>query len=537
MRTKISVSLLLLVTVIMAVYFWQGRPSDMAMAGSVMTQEPSEPIPQYWVAPMDANYRRDEPGLSPMGMALIPVYQSGDTIRVSASIQQNLGVRTAAVVLQDFAAKIHGVGYTQWDESSIQILHTRAQGWLEQFNLASVGDPISQGDVIYELFAPALLSAQREYLSAIQSNNNLAAMAGQRLLALGFTQEQIDQIEQSGEVSKRLVVRASRDAIITQLGVRQGSYVQPHTTLATLASLDKVWIDVEVFETLAALIEPNLPVQVTFSAFPGEVWNTQIDSIYPTLDPITRSLRLRLVIDNETHKLRPNMFAKVVIDGIAKLNVLTVPREAVIRAGQGERVIVSLGNGQFRPQIVRVGRASGERVEILSGLSQTDVVVTSGQFLLDSQANGEQAFARLNAATAVNSGAAAAVETMNMNMNMDTATPGAMNMLAADSASLDVAELDAANLDALNLDQEELNTATLYSTTGNITRITQRDMTLAHQAVSELAWPMMTMTFKLAPGLDISLFEVGDTVLFDFSRLPDGSYELRDIRNQDGRND
>lgn len=355
--------------------------------------------PLYWVAPMDANYRRNEPGLSPMGMPLIPVYEASDTITVSASIQQNLGVRTEAALLEDFAPVIQAVGYTGWDESTIQVLHTRADGWLEVFNLASVGDKVSAGDVLYELFAPNLVSAQREYLTARESaNNQLTAVARDRLFALGFSSAQVAQIDSTALIHNRLAVHADRDAILTVIGAREGNYVTPATSIATLASLDSIWIDAEVFESLAGWIEPGLPATVTFAAFPGESWQTTIAHIYPQLDATTRSLRLRLVIQNDAGRLLPNMFANVSIAGVPRRDVITVPREAVIRAGAGDRVILALGEGRFRPEVVQTGVTSGDRIEIVSGLAAGDIVVTSGQFLLDSEANGEQALARLTAA-------------------------------------------------------------------------------------------------------------------------------------------
>ncbi|MDA1371014.1 MAG: efflux RND transporter periplasmic adaptor subunit [Proteobacteria bacterium] len=509
MKIRIALSLILLTGVVTAIYYWQSRPADMAvdmpmnMAASTQDQSPLQPL--YWVAPMDANYRRDEPGLSPMGMPLIPVFAGGDTISVSASVQQNLGVRTAPVLLEDFSPRIRAVGYTNWDESSIQILHTRVKGWLEEFYLASVGDRVRAGEPVYALFAPDLVSVQREFLTAIESNNSsLASLARDRLAALGFTPMQINELDRSREVTNRLVFQADRDAIVTHIGVRKGNYVEPSTTLATLASLEKVWIETEVFEVMAGWIEPGLPVQISFAAFPGETWSSEISYLYPELDPTTRSLRLRIVIDNAQQRLRPNMFANVEIDGIPKLSVLTVPREAVIRAGLGDRVILSLGDGRFRPQIVQVGVGSGSRIEILSGLSAGDLVVTSGQFLLDSEAYGEQAFARLTANAEMDSPTQPA-----MVMNSDAP----MNMPTLTSATTDEAEV--------------------YSTSGVITQIaTGETMTISHQPVAALGWPAMVMGFQIPSELDISTFAVGDSVMFEFSTTPEGMYRLSSIRAQ-----
>lgn len=474
---------------------------EMIDAATVSTLGSSERQPLYWVAPMDANYRRDEPGLSPMGMALIPVYDAGDTITVSSSVQQNLGVRTAQTRWEDFSPTIKAVGHVEWDESSIQMLHTRAEGWLEIFNLASVGDNIVAGEIIYELFAPNLVSVQREYLTARASGNRqLTSISRDRLFALGFTLQQVESLETTQTANTRMVVRAERDATITHIGVRQGNYVEPSTQIAALVSLDKVWVDAEVFESKASWIEPGLPADVSFTAFPGETWKTEIAYVYPSLETTTRSLRLRLILDNSDHRLRPNMFASVQITAKPKANVLTIPREAVIRAGQGERVMVALGDGRFRPQLVQTGIVSNGRIEILTGLQEGETVVTSGQFLLDSEANGEQAFARLSE------------------------TDGGMR---TEAMAMPMSE----TLEETSVDMTEVSTTpdarTVYSTVGVIRQIAVgATITIAHQPVEMLDWPAMTMAFQLPDQLNISSFSIDETVVFEFSATPSGSYEI-----------
>lgn len=474
--------------------------------------------PLYWVGPMDPNLRRDAPGLDPMGMPLIPVYEAGDTISISASIEQNLGVRTAATMREDFAPAIQAIGYTAWDESTIHILHTRADGWLEVFNLASVGDKVRAGDVLYELFAPNLVSAQREYLTARDSTNRqLTAVARDRLLSLGFTAAQVADLDSTAHISNRLAVRAARDAIVTRIDVREGSYVTPASALATLASLDRVWIDTEVFESLAGWIEPGRPATVSFTAYPGETWETTIAYIYPNLDATTRSLRLRLTINNHDGRLRPNMFANVSISGAPRIGVLTVPREAVIRAGGGDRVILALGEGRFRPEVVRTGVTSGNRIEIASGLNAGDVVVTSGQFLLDSEANGEQALARLTAVDGDSPMPAMAMPmTTNVNGAMNTAgqttqSPGATGQPAAEEAS------------------------EIYETSGEIRQILPgTSVTISHLPVPALGWPAMVMGFQIPAQMDIGELSVGDAVTFAFQITPQGAYQLVRINLQDG---
>ena len=501
MNTKlISIFAVALVLVsVVALWFMTRDDMDMTgMAAPASTNSDSR-LPLYWVAPMDANYRRDVPGMSPMGMPLIPVYESSDTITVSSAILQNLGLRTDVVVRENFAPNIDAVGIVHWDQSTIQKLHTRAEGWLEVFNLATEGEAVLAGDVLYELFSPALVSAQREYLSARASNNaSLRSVARDRLMSLGFTSEQVATLEETTSISNRLSVRAEKDAVVTQIGVREGSYVTPGTVIATLASLDTVWVEAEVFESLSAWVQVGQAAQISFSAYPGELWQSTVDYIYPSLDATTRSLRVRLLVQNGAGRLRPDMFAKLSIAGVPKLDVLTVPREAVIRSGNGDRVIQALGEGRFKPVVVRTGIANGTRLEIVSGLEQGDTVVTSGQFLLDSEANGEQAFSRLS------------------------------EVASDSSAQSDAASASAANMAAVD--------APTYTTVGEITQITPgASLTLSHQAVPALSWPPMVMSFQLAAPVTAAQLSVGDVVDFTFQRADQGGYQIISIATQEAQ--
>ncbi len=515
MNTRLFSVFAVILVLLSVVAYWlmtrDGMDMDMDMAGMAAPAavDSNSRKPLYWVAPMDANYRRDVPGLSPMGMPLIPVYESSDTITVSPAIQQNLGLRTDVVVREDFAPNIEAVGYTHWDQSSIHKLHARAEGWLEVFNLASEGDSVLAGDVLYELFSPALVSAQREYLSARASNNaSLGAVARERLMSLGFTGEQVATLEQTTRISNRLSVRAEKDAVVTQIGVREGSYVTPGTLIATLASLDTVWVEAEVFESLSTWVQVGQPAQISFTAFPGELWPSTVDYIYPNLNAVTRSLRVRFLVENGAAKLLPDMFTRVSIAGVPKRGVLTVPREAVIRSGNGDRVIQALGEGRFQPVVVRTGIANGTRLEILNGLGEGDTVVTSGQFLLDSEANGEQAFSRLTATDADSSA---------MPSGMQMSTP-----MSATSASAP-ADVQAADVPT-------------YATNGEITQITPGvSVTLSHQAVPALSWPAMTMSFKLATPMDAEQLSVGDVVDFSFRRAEQGGYQIISISIQEAQ--
>ena len=356
----------------------------------------------YWVAPMDPNYRRDQPGKSPMGMDLVPVYadevdsQPG-VVRIDPVMAHNLGVRTALAERGSLPRRIDTVGYIIYDEDTLQHVHTRVDGWIERLETKASGDPVKRGQLLFELYSPTLVNAQQEYLTAMKSNNaSLKAASRERLLALGVGDAEIARLENNRAVSRRIRVFAENDGVIAHLGVREGIYVTPALEVMSVAQLDKVWVIAEVFERQAAWVEPGQRATVELDYLPGTVLEGVVDYVYPELDPKTRTLKVRLRIDNESLTLRPNMFTRVVIEGRAVHDIVHVPREAVIRGGAVDRVVVDIGGGRYRAQPVRIGIESGDRVALRSGLEGGERVVTSAQFLLDSESNIEAALSRID---------------------------------------------------------------------------------------------------------------------------------------------
>jgi Cu(I)/Ag(I) efflux system membrane fusion protein len=356
----------------------------------------------YWVAPMDANYRRDEPGKSPMGMDLVPVYadeidgQPG-VVAIDATIVNNLGVRTAKAQRGELSQRIETVGYVAYDEDTVQHVHTRVDGWIEKLATKATGDPVKKGQLLFELYSPTLVNAQEEYLIALRSANKLLLKASkEHLAALGVTGSEIARLDKERTVRQRVRVYAEADGVIAHLGVREGIYVTPATEIMSVAQLDRVWVLAEVFERQAAWVKPGQSAMVELDYLPGEMWHGSVDYVYPELDPKTRTLKVRLRFDNAAKSLRPNMFARVTIQGDSVGEVVHVPREALIRGGSVDRVVVALGDGRFRAQPVDVGIESGDRVAIRKGISDGELVVVSGQFLIDSESNIEAALNRMD---------------------------------------------------------------------------------------------------------------------------------------------
>lgn len=359
--------------------------------------------PLYWVAPMDPNYRRDEPGLSPMGMELVPVYgeaqasQQPGTISIDPKVVNNIGVRTAVVQRQRLQEEIHTVGYVQYDENKLIHIHPRVAGWVDKLYVKATGDPVQKGAPLYSLYSPELVNAQEELLLAINRNNSrLIKAAEDRLRALQIPIQFIEKIKRHKAVQTTITFYSPQDGVVDNLNIREGFYVQPGTTLFSIGALDQIWVEAEVFERQASLVKEGVAVTMSADYLPGRVWQGQVNYVYPTLDRATRTIRLRIIMDNADFQLLPNMFTQVVIHTQSDTPLLLIPREALIQTREQDRVVLALGEGRFKSIQVKVGRMDASHVEIIAGLEEGEQVVSSAQFLLDSESSKTSDFKRLD---------------------------------------------------------------------------------------------------------------------------------------------
>lgn len=401
MKRLLSTAAVIVAVLAIGIALGRWWPSDAGMDAGSGTAGEREVL--YYKAPMDPNYRSDTPGKSPMGMDLVPVYAdeaAGDdpgVVSIDPRIVNNLGMRTAVVERGELSRRIETVGYIGYDEDTRRQVNTRVDGWIEKLSVKATGDPVKKGQTLFELYSPTLVNAQEEYLAALQSRNTALHRASrERLAALGITASEIERLDAERTVKQRIRVVAQSDGVIAHLGVREGIYITPSTEVMSIADLDRVWVLVEVFERQSAWVKPGQRAEVVLDYLPGERWQGTVDYVYPELDPKTRTLKVRLRFDNPAEVLRPNMFARVTILGTASAPVVHVPQEALIRGGAVDRVVLALGDGRFRAQPVEVGMEAGDRIEIRSGISAGDRVVTSGQFLIDSESNIETALARID---------------------------------------------------------------------------------------------------------------------------------------------
>lgn len=368
-------------------------------------QKPREKKILYWVAPMDPNYRRDEPGQSPMGMDLVPVYDEGletdagdyPTITINASVMHNLGLRTARAALQDLQIEIRTPGIVDYDETRINHIHPRAEGWFERLHVRSEGDPVKAGDVLGDFYSPDILAAQVDFLVALDSSQRGkldSARNGLRLL--GVEETTIKQIEKQRKTLNSVPVISPASGIITNLGVREGMYAEPSSETFAIADLDRVWVKVDVYEHQIASLKTGLDAEIHVPAWPERVWRGKIEYLYPQLNARSRTLGVRLSFANADHALKPNMFAEVVIKAAPKKQVVAIPKEALIVTGERQAVVKALGDGRFQPVDVTTGITQADMTEIISGIDAGDEVVTSGQFLIDSESALQASFLRLS---------------------------------------------------------------------------------------------------------------------------------------------
>jgi Cu(I)/Ag(I) efflux system membrane fusion protein len=383
-----------------------GGGGSFLLTGSSNTAEPQEAKPVYWVAPMDPTYRRDQPGKSPMGMELVAVFDSGQEdssgkgiVSISSVVENNLGVRTGEVELGPFKSSIRTVGYVRFDEDKLIHMHPRIEGWIEELNVKTEGEFIDNGQPIYSIYSPELVSAQEELLLVMDRQNQrlrLVQSAEERLLALQVPQSLIDRVKSEKKVFRNVTVYAPQGGLVAELGVREGQFVQPGNPILSIGVLDEVWVIAEVFERQVSLVSEGDPVTMTLDYLPGRTWQGVVDFIYPTLDADTRTVAVRLRFSNPDQKLKPNMFAQITIQHSEGNELaLLVPNESIIRTGIQDKVVIAMGEGKFKSVNVASGRRGDSKTEILQGLRAGDRVVTSAHFLIDSESSITSDFLRM----------------------------------------------------------------------------------------------------------------------------------------------
>jgi RND family efflux transporter MFP subunit len=367
----------------------------------------------YWYAPMDPSYHSDHPGKSPMGMDLLPKYADESeeklapgTVKISPERQQLIGVRTAKVKRSRLTRTIRTTGTVVPDETKIAHIHVKVNGWIDQVYVDFVGQLIKKGQPVFTVYSPDLVATQQDYLIALKGKkylteapyrevsegaDSLLAATRQRLRLWDVSDQQIQELEKTGKVEKTMTFYSPVTGFVLDRQAYPQSAVDPDKELYRVADLSTIWVDAAVYESDLPYIQKGQKATVELSYYPGKSYTGRVAYVYPTVDPQTRTLNVRLEFPNPNYDLKPQMFADVSLDVDYGTHVV-VPAEAVLDSGIRKTVFVAKGDGYFEPRNVTVGPRVHDQYIVLSGLKVGETIVTSGNFLIDSES-------QLNAAT------------------------------------------------------------------------------------------------------------------------------------------
>jgi Cu(I)/Ag(I) efflux system membrane fusion protein len=362
---------------------------------------------KYWVSPMNPNFISNKPGKDAMGMDLVPVYEEGGeaqapgTIAVDPQTLQSMGVKTGKVEIRPLSRVIRAVAMVIYDERQLALVNTKVDGWVNRLFVKVTGAPIRKGQPLLNIYSRELVPAQREYLLALNNlktigkspfpevadgAKRLAEASRQRLEYFDIPPSEINVLEKTGKVKKNLTLLSPVNGIITKRMVTEGQFVMSGMTLLEVADLSTVWVDADIYEYELPWVKVGQKAKMTLTYLPGKPYVGEIEYLYPYLKGKTRTAKIRLKFPNPRLELKPEMFAQVEIKSPLTLPVVTVPSEAVINTGEKQHVFLALGKGRFAPREIKLGVWGGGGLrEVLSGLKGGEEVVTSAQFLLDSE--------------------------------------------------------------------------------------------------------------------------------------------------------
>ena len=373
---------------------------------------------KYWVSPMDPTYIRNEPGKSPMGMDLVPVYEEegeakepASTIRIDPVTMQNMGVRLGRVQRKTLIKYIRTVGNITYDETKIFTVNTKFSGWIEKLYVNFLGEDVKIGQPLFDIYSPELVTAQEEYLLALKqysslSNSSYARIrkGAQRLLEASrtrlrywdLTDKQIEQIEKSGKVQKTLTIYSPAAGVVTKKDAFKGHYVKKGENQYSIVDLSTVWVDVDVYEYELPWVRKGMAAEMELAYIPGKRFKGKVLFIYPYLEAKTRTAKLRLSFSNPGYQLKPGMYADIFLKSVVAKKSLVIPQEAVIDSGVRKIVFVAIGKGKFQPRNVNIGLEGNENeFQVLEGLSEGEEIVLSAQFMLDSESRLREAIQKM----------------------------------------------------------------------------------------------------------------------------------------------
>ncbi len=377
---------------------------------SASSSKKSEKKILYWVAPMNPNYKMDKPGKSPMGMDLVPVYAEDDAgddastdkkknsnkrsgVTIAPEIIQSIGVRTEKAQMASFGTLVRSYGDVTENVRLQSDISGRVSGWIKGLKIKAEGDEVKKGDLLFMLDSPELISAQQDYISARSTGiKGRINAAKRRLVSLGVQEIAINEIK--GKAKPYIPFYATQDGIVSEINIREGSYVKPGMKIIQIQDYSSVWIDVSIAEQDIPYVNEKTKVSVAFPNLGLQAQAAEIDYIYPTIDRATRTGRVRLVLDNGNKMIKPGAYADVEFETGVKRR-LSIPSDAILKSKDGDFVVVAIKEGRFQPRKILSGLRYKSRTEVLEGLKNNDNIVVSGQFLIDSESALRESFRKM----------------------------------------------------------------------------------------------------------------------------------------------
>jgi RND family efflux transporter MFP subunit len=372
----------------------------------------------FWDPMLGPSSIAHAPGKSAMGMDLVPVYEAeqsgGPTVKIDPTIVQNMGVRTAEVMRGPLAVTVRAVGMLEVPEPAVYEVNLKVNGWVQKLYANTEGMHIHKGEPLFDLYSPDVQVAEEELIGAVKALNGLdpktadairaesqsmVDSAKQKLRRWGISDEDIDAISKASKAPPTIAFRSQADGDVVEKMVVEGSAVQAGMKLMRIEDHSKLWLNAQVYEDQIPAVALGQMVEAAVDGVPGKTFTGPIMFIYPHLDHMTRTVTVRVALDNPKHELRPGMYATANIVTKPLADALLVPREAVIDTGTQQIAFVAEPEGHFDPRKVRMGLAGdGDRVQILEGLAPGEMVVTSGQFLMDVESRTTEAIDKLRKA-------------------------------------------------------------------------------------------------------------------------------------------
>lgn len=398
--------------------YWFGQ-SRIASNTSGEGAAPTERKPLYYQSPMNPTATSPVPAKDAMGMDFVPVFADDadsnelvGTVNIDPVVQQNIGLRTAKAQLESLSLRVRAVGRIAFDERRITQLHPKIEGWIENLMVDTTGQQVEKDAILLSLYSPRLVASQEEYVLALKYLEtlkkspledirrgalDLAESSRARLRLFDVPEHQIRELESTLTPKKSLHIHSPAAGIVTRIGAREGQHVSPNTELFAIADLSRVWVYVDIYEYELPWVKVGDVAEMTLAASPGRVFSGRVVYIYPYAETKTRTVKIRLEFENPDLALKPEMYAEVNVLASDQEAATVIPAEAVVRSGSEDRVFVVRAPGKFEPRKVRLGIQSNGRVIVLAGIEPGDEVVTSAQFLIDSESSLREATNKMRA--------------------------------------------------------------------------------------------------------------------------------------------